>query len=168
MSWIRKLIGLWALLVIVVAIPAVYHAVSWLIDGIFALSPLPQAPLNAYLFVSAFCVAVGLFWVFWAYSYLNFVGRGSSIEMILPTERLVTTGPYAYTRNPMLLGLLFLLLAIALYGRSIAGLVLLPAAALAALEYIRANEEPILRERFGREYSLYRRSVPALIPRFRR
>ncbi len=168
MSLIRKLAGLGALLVVIIGIPAFYYAFSWLTDRILALAPLPEAPLDAYLFLSALSVAVGLFWVFWAWSYLHFVGRGSPIEMILPTEQLVTTGPYAYTRNPMLLGLLFLLLATALYWRSVTALVLLPGAALAALEYIRANEEPILRERFGREYSQYRRVVPALIPRRRR
>jgi protein-S-isoprenylcysteine O-methyltransferase Ste14 len=100
------------------------------------------------------------------------VGLGSPVEIfrfvLLPTQQLVTRGPYAYTRNPMFLGVLFLLLAIALHGMSITALALLPILLLVGLEYIRVYEEPALRERFGEEYRQYRRSVPALIPRFRR
>ena len=115
MSWIRRLISLLIVVVAAIVIPAVYYAFAWLTDRILALPPLPPAPLNGYLFLSALSVLVGLFWIFWAYSYILFVGRGSPVEVLwlalLPTEQLVTTGPYAYTRNPMFLGLLFMLLA---------------------------------------------------------
>ena len=172
MSWIRNLTGLWIMFAVITAVGVLLNSFAWLMDRILALPPLPPAPLNAYLFVAALSMVIGLFWLLWAYSYLRFVGRGSPIELLglglYPTEQLVTTGPYAYTRNPMFLGLLFLLLAVGLLNGSITALVLLPIVTLAGLEYIRVYEEPVLAERFGEEYRLYRRSSPALIPRLRR
>lgn len=172
MSQARKLTGLFLVLAFIIGVPLGYRALCWVIDRVLALPPLSAALLNVYPFLTAFSVVVGLFWIFWAYSYLHFVGLGSPVEAfqvaLHPTQQLVTTGPYAYSRNPMFLGVLFLLLAVALYGRSVTGLALLPIILLIGLEYIRAYEEPALRKRFGDEYRQYRRSVPALIPRFKR
>lgn len=172
MAGVRKLIGLIVVIAVLIGVPVAYFVVSSAIDRILALSPLPSPPLDIYPFLAAFFLVIGLFWVFWAYSYLHFVGLGAPVEIfrvaLLPTELLVTTGPYAYTRNPMFLGLLFVMLAVALYGMSISGLMMLPIIAIAGLEYLRAYEEPVLKKRFGQEYSSYRRSVPALIPGIRR
>lgn len=172
MSQTRKTVGLFLVLAFIIGVPLAYYAFCSVIDGLLKLPPLSAALLNVYPFLTAFSVVVGLFWIFWAYSYLHFVGLGSPVEAfqvaLHPTQQLVTTGPYAYSRNPMFLGVLFLLLAVALNGRSVTGLLLLPIILLVGLEYIRAYEEPALRKRFGDEYKQYRRSVPALIPRFRR
>ncbi len=172
MAQVRKLIGLLLVMAAIIGVPVAYHVFSSATDRILAFSSLPSPPLDVYPFLAAFFMVIGLFWVFWAYSYLHFVGLGSPVEVfrvaLHPTELLVTTGPYAYTRNPMFLGLLFVLLAVALYGKSITGLALLPIIAIAGLEYLRVYEEPVLKERFGQEYSSYRKSVPALFPRNRR
>jgi len=172
MSQARKLTGLFLVLAFIIGVPLGYYGFCSVIDHVLALPPLSAALLNVYPFLTAFSLVIGLFWVFWAYSYLHFVGLGSPVEAfqvaLHPTQLLVTTGPYAYSRNPMFLGVLFLLLAVALHGRSVTGLMLLPIILLVGLEYIRAYEEPALQKRFGDEYRQYRRSVPALIPRFKR
>ena len=84
-----------------------------------------------------------------------------------PPRRLVVSGPYAYVRNPMISGVILLLLAEAAVLRSLphlqwAGLFLL----INAL-YIPLLEEPMLRARFGDAYRTYCRHVPRLIPRVR-
>jgi protein-S-isoprenylcysteine O-methyltransferase Ste14 len=79
-------------------------------------------------------------------------------------ERLATTGPYAYTRNPLYLGSLILAVGFALSARNWwvgAGLVLILFAIY--LPVIRV-EEAFLRERFP-EFAQYERQVPRLLPR---
>ena len=170
MSRKRKFIGFWIVLIMFGAVfPGAFYLMSFLLDAVLGLPRFVSQPAG--VFLAAFCVATGLFWITWAYSYLHFVGRGSPIEAfglaLYPTQTLVTTGPYAYTRNPMLVGLIFLLLAIAFYRGSISGLALIPIIAVAAVLYIKAFEEPGLARRFGEEYVEYRRKVPMLIPSLR-
>lgn len=172
MSKIRAVTDLMLEFAVIAVIAAVFNAFAYTADVILAVPPWTRPPLDAHLFLSAFSAAVGLFWVLWASSYLHSIGRGSAVAVrilgLRPTEQLVTSGPYAYTRHPTLLGILFLLLGVALLTRSVSALVLLPIAALIGLEYARRREEPVLRERFGGDYRQYRRTVPALIPRPRR
>lgn len=170
MSKIRIFIGFWiALIVFGIVFPGAFYLISKWLDNLLGLMPFPPESVNQFL--AAFALLVGIFWVLWAYSYLHFVGRGSPIEAfgiaLYPTQTLVTTGPYAYTRNPMVLGELFILLGIAFAVRSLAGLLLIPVLAVAAVVYLKLFEEPGLVRRFGEAYIEYRRRVPVLIPKFR-
>jgi protein-S-isoprenylcysteine O-methyltransferase Ste14 len=79
-------------------------------------------------------------------------------------ERLTTTGPYAYTRNPLYLGSLILAAGFALTARNWwigAGLILI--FLVIYLPVIR-GEEAFLREHF-QEFMEYSRQVPRLLPR---
>lgn len=79
-------------------------------------------------------------------------------------EQLATTGPYAYTRNPLYLGSLILALGFALAARSwwIAAVLVIMFFAI-YLPVIR-GEEVFLRGRFP-EFDDYARQVPRLLPR---
>jgi len=80
-------------------------------------------------------------------------------------ERLITTGPYAVTRNPMYLGHLVFLTGLALVTRS-------PLAAVAAVAHVpwfatRVHRDELrLQERFGTRYDEYCSQVPRWLPRF--
>lgn len=79
-------------------------------------------------------------------------------------EQLTTTGPYAYTRNPLYLGSLILAVGFAVSARSLwigAGLIVIFVAIY--LPVIR-GEEAFLREHFA-EFAEYARQVPRLWPR---
>jgi protein-S-isoprenylcysteine O-methyltransferase Ste14 len=119
--------------------------------------------------LAAVSALAGVFWVTWSWSYLIFVGRGLPIEAfgkaLHPTRVLVTAGPYAYTRNPMVLGYLMILLGVAFLGRSISGVVAIPILAAGTYGYLVTFEEKALVARFGQDYERYRRSVPSLFPR---
>lgn len=82
-----------------------------------------------------------------------------------PTTHLVVSGPYAYTRNPMISGVAFVLLGEAALFGSVAVLGLSAIFAAVNTLYFRLSEEPGLLERFGLEYEEYRRHVPMWIPR---
>ena len=81
-------------------------------------------------------------------------------------EELTTTGPYAYTRNPLYLGSLILTVGFAISARSWwigAGLVLI---FLAIYLPVIRGEEVLLEEHFH-EFSEYAQRVPRLLPRIR-
>jgi protein-S-isoprenylcysteine O-methyltransferase Ste14 len=150
-----------------VGLPVVFWFAATSTDRAAGIGPVLSIPASRIL--AAASILVGLFWVTWSYSYLVFVGKGIPFEAfgwaLHPTRILVTTGPYAYTRNPMALGMLFVLLGVAFLARSVTGLVLVPAIAVVFYIYLTEFEEKGLVRRFGNRYVEYRRNVPALIPR---
>jgi len=82
-----------------------------------------------------------------------------------PPKHLVVAGVYRYVRNPMITGVILVLLGEALGLRS--GAVLTWAAVFFAINatYIPLLEEPLLERRFGNEYSEYKAHVPRWLPR---
>lgn len=72
---------------------------------------------------------------------------------------LVTGGIYRYTRNPMYLGLAFILLGWGLHLDSPVNILLLAAFVLVMTELQIKPEEAALRGLFGEEYEQYRRRV---------
>lgn len=84
-----------------------------------------------------------------------------------PTQKLVVAGPYRYCRNPMITGVLAILLGEAGFLNSAdifrwAGLFF-----IINTIYFILKEEPDLEKRFGEEYRIYKQNVPRWIPRFR-
>lgn len=84
-----------------------------------------------------------------------------------PPKRLVVRGPYRYVRNPMISGVLFVLVAETLILRSIPHLVWVLTFLALNLTYIPLVEEPQLEHRFGDAYREYCRRVPRLFPSVR-
>lgn len=84
-----------------------------------------------------------------------------------PPRHLVIRGPYAYVRNPMITGVVLILLAESALLRSSQALAWAGIFAVINAVYIPLLEEPLLRSRFGAEYEDYARHVPRLVPRLR-
>lgn len=105
----------------------------------------------------------------WGYSQYRLTGRyrrrlgGGGPGTAVPPVRLVMTGPYRYTRNPMYLGHLIFLLGLALALQSIAGLALFLIQAPWFHRRV-VRDELRLRKLFGPDYSNYVRQVPRWIP----
>jgi protein-S-isoprenylcysteine O-methyltransferase Ste14 len=116
--------------------------------------------------VGAALIGVGLALIVWTVSLFASEGRGTLAPWD-PTSRLVVRGPYRRVRNPMISGVLFVLLGEAAAFGSVA--VLLWFAAVFGLNavYIPLVEEPGLVRRFGADYERYRRHVPRWLPRLR-
>ncbi len=81
-----------------------------------------------------------------------------------PPRRLVTTGPYRYVRNPMIIGVISIIIGESLLYNSIA--VLIWAVVFFAINSINFEffEERRLETRFGESYLDYKESVPKWIP----
>lgn len=79
-------------------------------------------------------------------------------------ETLATSGPYAYTRNPLYLGSLMIGIGFAVAARSWwVGILLIVMFVAIYLPVIR-SEEAFLREKFA-DFGEYARSVPRILPR---
>jgi protein-S-isoprenylcysteine O-methyltransferase Ste14 len=79
-------------------------------------------------------------------------------------ESLATSGPYAYTRNPLYLGSLLIGVGFAVAARSWWVAVALVAMFFAIYLPVIRNEEAFLREKFP-EFEEYARHVPRMLPR---
>jgi protein-S-isoprenylcysteine O-methyltransferase Ste14 len=92
------------------------------------------------------------------------VGRGTLAPWD-PPRVLVVEGVYRHVRNPMISGVLFLLLSEVLLTGSRRLLAWFGLFLVVNLIYIPLLEEPVLAHRFGERYRLYRENVPRWIPR---
>jgi protein-S-isoprenylcysteine O-methyltransferase Ste14 len=109
-------------------------------------------------------LGVGIAVIVWTVALFAGVGRGTLAPWD-QTERLVVRGPYKHVRNPMISGVLAVLLGEAALFGSYA--VLAWAAFVFALNavYFPLAEEPDLRQRFGAEYDEYAGRTPRWFPR---
>ena len=105
----------------------------------------------------------------WGYLQYRLVGQyrvrlgGGGPGMDTPPERLVTSGPFAWCRNPMYLGHIIFLLGLTLTLQSV--LAALITAATAVWSRLRVQrDEKRLRQRFGQPYVDYMRRVKRWIP----
>ena len=111
-------------------------------------------------------LAVGAALVVWTVALFVRLGRGTLAPWD-PTSALVVEGPYRYVRNPMISGVLFLLLGEAALLGSVPLLVWFVAVAGVNAIYMPLVEEPGLVRRYGVEYERYRAAVPRWLPRLR-
>jgi protein-S-isoprenylcysteine O-methyltransferase Ste14 len=90
--------------------------------------------------------------------------RGLASGHVKKNEELTTSGPYAYTRNPLYLGSLIMAVGFAIAARSIWVLIVMVVMFAAIyLPVIRA-EEMFLRSAFS-NFDEYAQNVPRLLPR---
>jgi protein-S-isoprenylcysteine O-methyltransferase Ste14 len=82
-------------------------------------------------------------------------------------EALATSGPYAYTRNPLYLGSLLMGVGFAVAARSWWVGVALVAMFVAIYVPVIRDEEKFLRQKFP-EFEEYANKVPRIVPRFTR
>lgn len=84
---------------------------------------------------------------------------GSNIEPWEPTTAIIRTGLYAYTRNPIYLGMAITYVGIAIAAGSIGALVTFIFAMIVIQTYVIAREERYLTTKFGDEYLDYKNKV---------
>jgi len=106
----------------------------------------------------------GLLLTAWCIRLFARVGQGTLAPWD-PTQRLVVVGPYRYVRNPMICGVLAMLLGESLVLGSVFLLIWTALFWLVNHGYFLLSEEPKLLHRFGAAYERYRAGVPRWIPR---
>jgi protein-S-isoprenylcysteine O-methyltransferase Ste14 len=116
--------------------------------------------------VGAVLIALGLVLVGWSVALVARVGKGTLAPWD-PTNRLVVVGPYRHVRNPMISGVLAVLLGEAALFGSLPLLIWFAAVFAVNAVYFPLVEEPGLRKRFGEDYEAYCANVPRWLPRLR-
>src|SRR6476660_9240897 len=132
----------WALVYVLLAL-----AISWQLDW----PKMPGFPLPL-----LGIVLVSVPWILPVWAIILFRREGTEVNPTSPTNRkLVTSGPYQFTRNPMYLGLVTLVLGIALWVGEWP-MFIAPVAIFATANWVHIPfEEAKMRHQFGATYEDY-------------
>lgn len=149
-----------------VAIPSGLYEVARSFDCLY-VQLIPDTVLR--LTVAAPLLFFGLSFTLWSILVQNRIGKGGPLEAanmeVSPrTQNLVITGPYRYTRNPMLLGTCAYYYAVAIWLDSVIAITIVALFMTFMLIFVKLIEEPRLLKDFGRDYEEYRRRVSMFIP----
>jgi protein-S-isoprenylcysteine O-methyltransferase Ste14 len=122
----------------------------------------PATGLGFALGIPALLLGVGIYaWCVWDFATF---GRGTPAPIDAP-KRLVVRGLYRYTRNPMYVGVLTVILGWAAWFGA-ANLVLYALVVGTCFHlFITRYEEPHLQAEFGGQYEAYRSQVARWLPR---
>ena len=133
---------IWALIYVLIA-----ATISWFF-GWSKLPGLPPAPLGISL--------VAIAWILPVWAIFLFRREGTEVDPTSPTNRkLITSGPYRFTRNPMYLGLIILTLGIAIWVGAWP-MFAAPVALFATANWAHIPfEEAKMRRQFGAVYDNY-------------
>jgi protein-S-isoprenylcysteine O-methyltransferase Ste14 len=114
--------------------------------------------------IGVIIIAIGL--VIWAWCVLWFFKAKGTPVPFNPPRELVTTGPYAWSRNPMLTGVFAFLIGFGFLLRSVS-LVFICTPIFVVLNVLELKfvEEPELELRFGEKYKVYQEQVGMFFPR---
>ena len=126
-------------------------ALKWLVPLPFLPADLPTGWLGAIVFVLALALGV------WA--IVTMTRAGSNVPTNLPTTTIVESGPYRFTRNPIYLGMIVGLIALAIAFDSLWLLVALMPFAFVIRYGVVAREEAYLERKFGGVYLAYKSRV---------
>lgn len=113
--------------------------------------------------ISALFAALGAVLRVWGTACLG-TGTVNSLEM--RAGAMVADGPYRYVRNPLYLGLWFMVAAMA-FIMPVTGALFAMAFITVFLMRLILAEEAFLAARIGEPYKLYARAVPRIVPRLR-
>lgn len=129
---------------------------------------LASSGVPFWLRIIAGAVSVILGLAFMAMTNLLFakIGKGTLAPWD-PPQKLVVRGIYRHVRNPMITGVLLILLGESLLADSLPLFCWFLTFAIANFIYLPVFEEPKLTIRFGEDYSVYKRNVPRWIPRLK-
>ena len=114
----------------------------------------------------------GIFFLAWGYSQYKFCGRyrgkygggGDGVSAKIPPRKIVDTGFFKYTRNPMYLGHIIFFVGLVITFRSWFAVALLTALIPWFDARVR-RDELALEKHFGADYLDYKKKVKRWIPR---
>ncbi|MBI4009886.1 MAG: isoprenylcysteine carboxylmethyltransferase family protein [Candidatus Aenigmarchaeota archaeon] len=142
-------------------IPGLSFVISKEIESIVILPRILPYPFN--ILTGTFIFASGLTLFLWTVIIFFRIGKGTPSPFI-PTQKLVTSGPFAHSRNPMVLGVIIYVAGLGVIFNSLSFIGIGLVIPLSYLAYIKLVEEKELEARFGKEYIQYKKRVPFLIP----
>jgi len=132
--------------------------------GLLRRGPQIETGVFAWLALPLWLIGTAiLLWSFW-----NFLAQGRGTPApIDPPKELVAVSFYRYTRNPMYVGVLLVILGHVLWFGFWNLLIYAIVIFIGFNTFVTYYEEPTLRRKFGAAYEDYCRRVPRWIPRFK-
>jgi len=139
-------------LLVIGFVPAIIHAITSLFDNVYKLE-IFHHPVIKWIVILPLLVT-GLIYGIWSIVIQNAIGKGGPVEIgnieISPkTKKLVVSGPYKSTRNPMLFGTFLMYLAFALFINSLTAVIIVIVFFALMLAFVVKMEEKILLKYFG-------------------
>ena len=109
-------------------------------------------------------LAPGAFFIVW--TWIQFLAARGTPVPINPPQKLITTGLYAYSRNPMLMGIFLVFFGVGILTGSISlTFFFSPLFVLFFYFQVTRVEEKEMELKFGQAYLEYKQSVPRFFPR---
>jgi protein-S-isoprenylcysteine O-methyltransferase Ste14 len=127
--------------------------------GFLGFRFIPVLPVLWY--VGLAIAAIGIFFAILARYYLG--SNWSSIPALRKGQKLVRTGPYSIVRHPIYTGILFGMIGSAIVVGQYRNLIALVLILIFCWSRIH-DEERIMEDEFGKEYSIYKKEVKTIIP----
>lgn len=135
---------------------------SFYLDYHFELPKYTSKPFNLVFSVPLLIGGIAL-WVWCAVKF--FKTKGTPVP-VNPPPKLVTDGPYAWSRNPMMTGLFMAMAGIGiLFGSITLTFIMTPLFVFMSILEFKFIEEPELEKRFGNKYREYKKKTPIVIPK---
>jgi protein-S-isoprenylcysteine O-methyltransferase Ste14 len=151
--------------IFVVVLPYLFLVICPALDARLGLERFSVGAAS--FLVGGILMAAGLAFAMWA--ILMQLTRASGTPLpIMPTQALLTTGPFQYCRNPMTFGTILAYGGLTIAAGTASGLIIVVVLAALLLLYLKLVEEKELAERFGDAYLAYKREVPFILPRMPR
>ncbi len=137
--------------------PAYFLAALVGMTGLHFTLPIATLIHPPYSYLGAVLVGCGLWIVIWAARL--FSRAGTPIKPFEHSTHLVTDGPYRFTRNPMYLGMVAILIGVAVLFGSLSPFLVIPAFVYVIQRHFITLEEVALEKMFGEEYRRFKRNV---------
>jgi protein-S-isoprenylcysteine O-methyltransferase Ste14 len=155
------------ILLFVITIPSLIYLTSQIGHSFFSI-PIMNSNV-ARIIIVTFLFVVGLIFTIWSNIDLFRIGKGGPLDVfyieISPrSKKLVVSGPYRLTRNPMAFGVNSIYFAIAFFVNSLASLICCAFLLILVVLYLKLTEEKRLLKDFGDEYREYKKRVSMIIP----
>ncbi|UWZ85892.1 methyltransferase family protein [Occallatibacter riparius] len=140
------------------------YILEWLPREVTRAGLMPfSTAVTTTLIIAGLLAALGAILRVWGTASL---GPATVTSLDMKSGPVVASGPYRYVRNPLYLGLWFMVAAIALLMQPSGAALAMPLLTLFVLR-LTLGEEAFLSGRLGEPYRAYLRAVPRFLPRLR-
>jgi protein-S-isoprenylcysteine O-methyltransferase Ste14 len=132
---------------------------GWFVETNWIRLHLADSPaaMRALCVIGSIALLCGVSLITWG--VLTFIRARTALIPHHAASRLVQTGPYRFTRNPMYTGFTLVYVGVSLFLNAAWPLLFLPVALLALFHFVIRKEERYLTAAFGDEYTSYQRRV---------
>lgn len=142
----------------VVAPPPLIYALPLLLGLLLKRRfPVPFLPRNAARVLGLPLLGGGVLLMGWFFRTMRHAD--TPIDPREPVSRIVTGGPFQYTRNPAYLGMAMIFAGVSCLTNALSAILLLPVAMLTIQRGVIEREERYLEREFGDEYVRFKAQV---------